>query len=57
MQVVSDNKLLHRYGHGATLLAISPTCAGVVMVGGRYEQLQSSTDTVFLRFGKGPYVR
>ena len=55
---MSDNKLLQRYGHGATLLAISPTCTEVVMVGGKNEQLQSSiADTVVLRFGNSPYVR
>ena len=55
---MSDNRLLQRYGHGATPLAINPTCTEVVMVCGKQEQFQASNaDTVVLRFGKGPYVR
>ena len=54
MQVqVSNEKLVQRYGHSATPLAISPECVEVVFFGGQQEFGGSLiADTTALRFGE-----
>ena len=46
-------KLLDRYGHGATAISISSECVKVILFGGKSELLESeSADIAVLRFGR-----